>query len=98
MTTSLALHVRELRSAFVDIGAHRLQLVGTAQQLLLLDRFGEQRRPRIDRKLVEHALGGADRIGAPGRDLARRLEGGRARIVADSRSKAVSQRLLCREY
>jgi hypothetical protein len=40
--------VGKTRRAFFDIGADRLGLIGTAQQLLLLDGFGEQRRTGID--------------------------------------------------
>ena len=72
-------------------------LVGTAHQLLLLDRLGEQRRTGIDGKIVQHALGGADRVRALAGDFARDLEGGGARIVADPRGEAVTQRFLRRE-
>ena len=82
--------VGEPRRALVDIGAHRLKLIGSAHQLHLLDGFGEQRRAGIDGQIVQQALGGADRLGAFARDLARDLERGRAGIVADPRRKAIA--------
>src|SRR6185437_10192604 len=97
MTVHYLPRFRKARRALVDIGAYGLQLVRAADQLLLFDRFGKQRRPRIDRKLAQHAFGGPDRIRALGRDLARDLERGPARIVADPGRKAITQRLLRRK-
>ena len=67
--------LRKPRRALFHIGAHGFGLVGAAQQLLLLDGFGEQRRTGIDGQFVQHALGGADRIGTLAGDFARDLEG-----------------------
>src|ERR1700759_96830 len=47
--------IRKAWAALLDIGADCLELVGAAEQFLLLDRLGEQRRARIDRQLVQHA-------------------------------------------
>src|ERR1700743_1563952 len=44
--------VRKARSALFDIGLDGLELVRTAKQFLLLDRFRKQRRTGIDRQLV----------------------------------------------
>ena len=57
----------------------------------------EQRRAGIDGKIVQKPLGGADRVWALARDLARHLEGRRARVVADPRREAVTQGLLRRK-
>src|SRR5271163_2250287 len=72
--------IGKFRRALFDIGADGLELVGAAEQLLLLDRFGHQRRAGIDGQIVEHAFCGADRVGAFARDLAGGLEGGGERI------------------
>jgi hypothetical protein len=64
---------------------------------MLLDGFGEQRRTGIDGQIVEHALGGADRVRALAGDLARDLEGRGARVVADPRREAVAHGFLRRE-
>src|SRR4051794_15610429 len=83
--------------ALFHIGAHGLGLVGAAEQLLLLDGFGEQRRARIDGQIVQHALGGADCIRALAGDFARNLESGGARIVADPGREAIAHGFLRRE-
>src|ERR1700722_19293964 len=66
-------NVGEARRALVDIGAHCLELIGSAHQFHLLDGFGEQRRSGIDRQIVQQALAGADRLGTFAGDLARDL-------------------------
>src|SRR6478672_11692919 len=66
-------NIREARRALVDIGTDRLKLIGPAHQFHLLDGFGQQCRAGIDGKIVQHALGGADRLGALACDLARDL-------------------------
>src|SRR3954470_17331277 len=63
--------VRKLRRALFQIGTDRLGLVRAADQLLLLDGFGEQRGAGIDGEIVEQTLRGTDRIGALAGDLAR---------------------------
>src|SRR5690349_14364785 len=83
--------IRETRRALVDIGANRFGLVCAADQLLLLDGLCQQRRTWIDRQLVEHALGGADRIGTLAGNFAGDLQGRRARIVANSRCEPVGE-------
>src|SRR5437879_10632 len=75
--------VRKPRRALLQIGAHCLGLVRAADQLLLLDGFGKQRRARIDREIVEQALRSADSIGALAGDLARNIQRRSPRIVAD---------------
>src|SRR6476646_4759028 len=89
--------VRILRRALLQIRPHRLGLVRTADQLLLLDGLREQRRAGIDREIVEQALRGADRIGALAGDLACDLKSRSARIIADAGRETVRQRLLRRE-
>src|ERR1700759_4144136 len=84
--------IRKARRTLLDIGTHGLELVGAAEQFLLLDGFGEQRRAGIDRQLVQHPLGSADRIRAFARDRARLRERLSPRIVANLRRKAVGQR------
>ena len=59
--------------------------------------FGEQRRTGIDGKIVQHALGGADRVGTFAGDLARDLERSGSRVVADPRGQPITQGLLRRE-
>src|SRR5207248_1451895 len=86
--------VRKPRRALLQIGAHCLGLVRAADQLLLLDGFGKQRRARIDREIVEQALRSADCIGALAGDLARNIQRRSPRIVADPRGKSVSHSLL----
>src|SRR5581483_1194117 len=76
--------IRILRRALLQIGAHRFGLVRAADQLLLLDRLGQQCRARVDREIVEQSLRRADRIGTLAGDLARDVERSRARIVADA--------------
>src|ERR1700722_2510182 len=83
--------------ALFDVGADRLELVGSAHQFHLLDGFGQQRRTGIGGKIVQHAFGGTDRFRALARDLARNFEGGGARGIADPGRQAVTQRLLRRE-
>src|SRR6185437_8458023 len=68
--------IGKFRRPLIDIGAHGFQLVSAAHQLHLLGGFGQQCRAGIDREIVEHALGGADRIRALAGDLARQFEGG----------------------
>src|ERR1700689_1952134 len=90
-------HIRKARRALFDVGADGFGLVRTAQQPLLLDGFGEQCGAGIDRQLAQHALGGADRIGAFSRDFSRDFKSRRPRIVADPRREPVTQCLLRRE-
>ena len=60
---------------------------------MLLDGFGQQRRAGIDGQIVEHALGGADRVRALAGDLARDLEAprraDRRRSASQGRSSAL---------
>src|SRR5713226_1539082 len=44
--------IGEARRALVDVGVHRLELIGAAHQFHLLDGLGEQRRARVDGKIV----------------------------------------------
>src|SRR5580704_11869591 len=90
-------NIRKARRALFDVGADRLDLVGSAHQFHLLDGFGQQRRAGIGGKIVQHALGGAGRFRALAGDLARDFEGGCARVIADPGRKAVTQRFLRRE-
>src|SRR5882672_2052059 len=85
MTADLP-RLRKPRRALLHVGADGLGLVGAAQQLLLLDGFGKQRRTGIDRQTVEHPLGGADCVRALAGDFARNLKSRGAGIVADPRS------------
>src|SRR5260221_521973 len=85
------------RRALFHVGADRLGLVRTAQQLLLLDRLGQQRRAGIDGEIIQHALGGADRVRAFAGDLAGDLKGCRARVVANPRGEPVTQGFLGRK-
>ena len=71
--------------------------LGAAEQLLLLDRFREQRRSRIDGQVVQHALGGADRVRSLARDFAGDLEGRSKRVVADPGRKAIAHGFLAGE-
>src|ERR1700704_3257604 len=87
-------HVHKPRRTLFDIGAHRLELIGPAHQFHLLDGFGEQCGARIDGKIVQHALGGADRLRTLARDFTRDLEGGRARVIADPGRKTVTEGVL----
>src|SRR6195952_3480621 len=89
--------IRKPRRTLFHVRANRLKLIEAAHQLHLLDGFSEQRRAWIDRQIVEHALGGADRFGALAGDLARDFEGGSARVIANPRGEAIAQRLLRRE-
>src|SRR5262245_7475447 len=84
--------IRKARCALLHIRTDRLGLVRTADQLLLLDGFGEQRGSGIDGELVEHALGSADRVRALAGDLERKLERGRSRVVANPGGEAIGQR------
>src|SRR6266481_6513309 len=95
--TRLRSSVGKARGSLVDVGADCLGLVRTSDQLLLLDRLGQQRRTGIDGQIVQHPLGGADRVGAFAGDLERDLQGRPTRIVANPGRKAISQRLLGRE-
>src|ERR1700761_4131673 len=90
-------NIGKTRRALVDIGAHRLKLIGPAHQFHLLDGFGQQRRGRIDAQLVEQTLGGADGVGTFARHLTRNFKGGGAGIVADSCRETVTQGFLGRE-
>src|SRR6476619_1148473 len=84
------LSLREPRRALFHIGAHGLGLVGAAEQFLLLDGFGQQRRAGIDGQIVQHALRGADRIRALAGDFAGYLESRSTRVVADPRREAIA--------
>src|SRR5215475_92764 len=90
--------VPEIGGALLQVGGDRLELVGRADQLLLLDRFGRQPRfgIRCDGK-IEQPLGGADRIRALGGDLLRGLERRGARIVDQAGDEAELLRLLAVE-
>src|SRR6201999_2623173 len=77
--------IRKARRALLDIGTDSFELIGAAEQFLLLDGFGEQCRTGIDRELVQHALGGTDRIGPLVRNLARHRQRHSPRIVANLR-------------
>src|SRR6185437_16106827 len=84
----------EARRALLLIGEHRLALIGRADQLLLLVGFGLEDGPGVAHgRQREEPLGGTDRIGAPGGDLAREGERLAARIVADPRGESQRQRL-----
>src|SRR5229473_8068098 len=87
--TRLRSSVRKARGALVDIGADCFGLVRTSDQLLLFERLGEQRGTGIDGQLVQHPLGGADRVGAFAGDLKRDLQGRPTRIVANPGRKAI---------
>src|SRR6185295_3453214 len=52
--TEVLPRLRKPRRAFFYVRTHRLGLVGAAEQFLLLDGFGEQRRRWIDGQLVQH--------------------------------------------
>ena len=86
-------HIKSRRALF-HVGADGFLLVGAAHQLHLFDGFGEQCRAGIDGQIVKHTLGGTDRLGTLAGDLARHLEGRRARVVADPRREAVAHSLL----
>jgi hypothetical protein len=96
-SVALCVDVGEPRRALFHVGAHRLALIGSAHQLHLLRRFGEQCRTRIDREIIEHPFGGADRLRTFAGDFTRDFERCSERILADSRSEAIAHRLLRRE-
>jgi len=82
-------NVREPRRTLLDIGADRLELIVAAEQLLLLEGLGQQRRTGIDGQLVQHSLGGTDGVRALAGDFDRHFQRRGARIVADPRGETV---------
>ena len=75
--------------ALLQVRHDRLELIGRADQLLLLDRFGHQAGRGIDgHRVVQDPLGRAHGVGTLVGDLLRRLQRRRARIIDQLRDEA----------
>src|SRR5215472_11560968 len=86
------------RGALLQVGQHRLDLVGRADQPALLDRLlGEPALHVRLHRLVEQALGGPDRVRVLAGDLAGRLQRLGARVGRDASGESVPESVLARE-